>query len=81
MTQQERCLWLVRKLLKDMPQYRDTPIPDHPQRRWQLLRSLMNLRPPMPVTGEFCRNQDLSSADDAGKRHCGCRGTPGLPWG
>ena len=53
MTQQERCLWLVRELLKDMPQYRDTPIPDHPQRRWQLLRSLMNVRPPMPVTEEF----------------------------
>ncbi len=58
MTQQERCLWLVRELLKDMPQYRDTPIPVDPQRRWQLLRSLMNVRPPMPVTEEFCRNQD-----------------------
>ena len=58
MKQQERCLWLIRELLKDMPQYRDTPIPAHPQRRWQLLRSLMNVRPPMPVTEEFCRNQD-----------------------
>ena len=58
MTQQERCLWLIRELLRDMPQYRDTPIPAHPQRRWQLLRSLMNVRPPMPVTEEFCRNQD-----------------------
>ena len=58
MTQQERCLWLIWELLKDMPQYRDTPIPVHPQRRWQLLRSLMNVRPPIPVTEEFCRNQD-----------------------
>ncbi len=58
MTQQERSLWLIRELLKDMPQYRDTPIPVHPQRRWQLLRSLMNVRPPMPVTEEFCRVQD-----------------------
>lgn len=58
MTQQEKCLWLIRELLKDMPQYRDTPIPAHPDRRWQLLRSLMNVRPPMPVTEEFCRNQD-----------------------
>lgn len=57
MTQQQRCLWLIQELLKDMPQYRDTPIPAHPGRRWQLLRSLMNVRPPMPVTEEFCRNQ------------------------
>ena len=58
MTQQERCLWLIRELLKDMPQYRDTPIPTLPGRRWQLLRSLMNVRPPMPVTEEFCQVQD-----------------------
>ena len=58
MTQRERGLWLIRELLKDMPQYCDTPIPAHPQRRWQLLRSLMNVRPPIPVTEEFCRNQD-----------------------
>ncbi|MBQ6595696.1 MAG: protein-ADP-ribose hydrolase [Clostridia bacterium] len=58
MTQQERCLWLIRELLKDMPQYRDTPIPALPERRWQLLRGLMNVRPPMPVTEGFCRVQD-----------------------
>ena len=58
MTQQERCLWLIRELLKDMPQYRDTPVPALPERRWQLLRSLMNIRPPMPVTEAFCNVQD-----------------------
>ncbi len=26
MNQQERCLWLIKALLKDMPQYEDTPI-------------------------------------------------------
>ena len=58
MNQQERCLWLIRELLKDMPQYRDTPVPAFPDRRWQLLRSLMNVRPPMPVTEDFCQVQD-----------------------
>ncbi len=58
MTQQERCLWLIRELLREMPSYRDTPVPALPQRRWQLLRSLMNVRPPMPVTEEFCQVQD-----------------------
>lgn len=58
MTQQERCVWLIRQLLEDMPQYRDTPVSLLPEQRWRLLRSLMNVRPPMPVTEEFCRVQD-----------------------
>ena len=58
MNQQERCLWLIKALLKDMPQYADTPIPALPDRRWRLLRSLMNVRLPMPVSEEFLRVQD-----------------------
>ena len=58
MTQQERCLWLIKALLKDMSQYADMPIPVLPDRRWRLLRSLMNVRPPMPATDEFFRVQD-----------------------
>ena len=41
MNQQERCLWLIRALLEEMPQYRDTPLPALPDHRWKLLRSLM----------------------------------------
>ena len=58
MNQQERCLWLIRALLDEMPEYRDTPIPALPDRRWRLLRSLMNVRPPMPATDEFLAVQD-----------------------
>ena len=58
MNQQERCLWLIRALLDEMPQYRDTPIPALPDHRWRLLRSLMNVRPPMPATKEFLQVQD-----------------------
>ena len=58
MNQQERCLWLIRALLDEMPQYRDTPVPVLPDRRWRLLRSLMNVRPPMPASEEFLRVQD-----------------------
>ena len=58
MTQQERCLFLNRALLDEMPQYRDTPIPALSEHRWRLLRSLMNVRPPMPATEEFLRIQD-----------------------
>ena len=58
MNQQERCLWLIRALLEEMPQYRDTPIPALSEHRWRLLRSLMNVRPPMPATEEFFQIQD-----------------------
>ena len=58
MNQQERCLWLIQALLKDMPQYGDTPIPASPDDRWRLLRSLMNVRPPMPVSEAFLQIQD-----------------------
>ena len=58
MNRQERCLWLIQALLDEMPQYRDTPIPALPDHRWRLLRSLMNVRPPIPATEEFLRVQD-----------------------
>ena len=58
MTQQERCLWLIRALLDEMPQYRDARIPVLPDERWRLLRSLMNVRPPMPASDKFISVQD-----------------------
>ena len=58
MNQQERCVWLIRALLEEMPQYRDTPVPALPDLRWRLLRSLMNVRPPMPAAEAFLRVQD-----------------------
>ena len=57
MNQQDRCLWLIRALLKEMPQYAETPVPVMPEQRWRLLRSLMNVRPPMPASEEFLRVQ------------------------
>ena len=58
MNQQERCLWLIKALLKDMPQYADTPISTLPDGRWRMLRSLMNVRSPMPTSKEFLQIQD-----------------------
>ena len=58
MRQQERAAWLIRALLEEMPQYRDTAIPALPEKRWRLLRSLMNVRPPMPAGEEFLAVQD-----------------------
>ena len=58
MNQQEKCLWLIRTLLDEMPQYQDVMIPTLEMKRWNLLRSLMNVRPPQPAAAEFLRIQD-----------------------
>ena len=58
MNRQERCLWLIQELLKEMPQYRYDVFPFTADRRWRLLRSLMNVRPPMPASEAFLRVQD-----------------------
>ena len=58
MNQNERRRWLIHALLEEMPQYQYPVFPFTAARQWQLLRSLMNVRPPMPVTDEFLRVQD-----------------------
>ena len=58
MTQQERRLWLIRALLDEMPQYEHPVFPFTQERQWQLLRSLMNVRPPKAVSEEFLEIQD-----------------------
>ena len=58
MTQQERRRWLIHALLEEMPQYQYPVFPYTQERQWRLLRSLMNVRPPRPVSEEFLRVQD-----------------------
>ena len=58
MNQSERRRWLIHALLEEMPQYQYPVFPYTADRQWRLLRSLMNVRPPMPVSEEFLRIQD-----------------------
>ena len=58
MTQQERRRWLIHALLEEMPQYQYPVFPYTKERQERLLRSLMNVRPPMPVSEEFLQVQD-----------------------
>ena len=63
MTQTERREWLIKYLLSepDSPlEYRKIEIPPHDDESAQkdLLRSLMNVRPPRPVSDEFLKIQD-----------------------
>ena len=58
MNQNERRRWLIHALLEEMPQYQYPFFPYTADRQWRLLRSLMNVRPPMPVSEEFLQIQD-----------------------
>lgn len=66
MTRTEQIAFLNKMLLEEMPQYREQAKsfpPDEAQQR-RLLRSLMNVRPPMPLDAEFTAVQDaLLSAE------------------
>ena len=56
--QEERRIYLIRCLQKEMPQYKQMKIPHTEQGQWELLRSLFNVRPPYPASEEFLKVQD-----------------------
>lgn len=58
MTQTERRNYLISALLKEQPQYSEIEIPSNEQEQKTLLRSLFNIRMPIPVTDEFLTVQD-----------------------
>jgi O-acetyl-ADP-ribose deacetylase (regulator of RNase III) len=79
MTREEQISFLIDWLLAEMPQYRKQAarFPGGGDSRRRLLRSLMNVRPPMPLEAEFLAVQDaLLSAETAEK---GVVRTDGLP--
>lgn len=58
MTQDERLNFLLRCLLAERKEYEDIPVPDSLLEKRRLLRSLMNVRPPVPAREDFLRVQD-----------------------
>lgn len=58
MTQTERRKYLIAVLLKEQPQYSEIEIPTSEQEQKILLRSLFNIRMPLPVNNEFLTIQD-----------------------
>lgn len=53
MTQTEKRLFLIQELLKEQPQYSKMEIPMNEQKQKVLLRSLFNIRMPLPVNDAF----------------------------
>ncbi len=58
MTQGERRLFLIKELLRENPEYRGMRVPDGAREQRTLLRSLLNVRMPVPVSDGFLRVQD-----------------------
>jgi len=50
--------WICRQLLDETPRYRQMALPESLEERQTLMRSLLNIRPPMPVSPEFLQAQD-----------------------
>ncbi len=68
MTQRERRNYLIGELLKEQPQYSEIAIPVDEQEQKVLLRSLFNIRMPMPVTDEFRAVQDAYLQEETRKK-------------
>ena len=58
MNQTERRLFLIKKLLLEQTRYHDMGIPEEEPEQKRLLRSLLNIRMPEPVSDEFLAVQD-----------------------
>lgn len=58
MTQQEKIVFLIQQLQKELPEYASYRIPDSPDEQWAMLRGLFNVRPAYPATEEFLKLQD-----------------------
>ena len=58
MTHEEQRIWLTEQLLKERAEYRGYRIPDDEQGQKDLLRALMNVRMPEPISEEILAVQD-----------------------
>ena len=58
MNHAEQRRWLIRQLLDEEPQYKNYAIPTGTQDQKDMLRALMNVREPKPISDEFLAVQD-----------------------
>lgn len=55
MTQQERCIFLIRYLKNERREWENISISGDELEQKRLLRSLLNIRPPIPISDEFIK--------------------------
>ncbi len=58
MERSENLRYILRTLLDERPEYAGLQIPDSLTERLGLMRSLLNVRPPAPVSEDFLKAQD-----------------------
>ena len=68
MTQTERLHFLLTELTQEDPVYEGVRLPSSQEEQKRLLRSLMNVRPPKPVTKEFLEVQDAYLTEERAKK-------------
>lgn len=68
MTQDERLDYLLHCLLAERKEYADIRMPDDLSENRRLLRSLMNVRPPVPASAEFLAVQDAYLQESLSER-------------
>ena len=68
MTQREKREFLIQKLIDEQPRYRDLRIPSGEAEQKTLLRSLMNVRPALPVGEDFLTVQDAYLREETARK-------------
>ena len=68
MTQTERLLFLITYLLNEDDRLKSVNIPEDDAERKRLLRSLMNIRPPKPISENFLEIQDAYLQNECAKK-------------
>ncbi len=58
MTHEEQRVWLIRYLESETPRYKSMGVPEGEQKQKDLLRALLNVRRPLPISEEFLSIQD-----------------------
>lgn len=59
MTHEEQRVWLIRYLESETPRYKSMGVPEGEQEQKDLLRALLNVRRPLPISEEFLSIQDV----------------------
>lgn len=68
MTQKEKREFLIEELLAELPQYKEMQIPADENEQKRLLRSLMNIRSPRPISDSFLSLQDEYLSEEVAKK-------------
>lgn len=68
MNQEEKRKFLIKNLLKEFPEYKNINIPEKENEQKKLLRSLFNIRMPLPIDDNFLVIQDEYLQEEINKK-------------